>query len=294
MNSVDFIIISQSEVVDYSAYSKLPIDRISLYSKLVYPRMVRYRNSFHSHLDLLNYFVYGKFWKDADYEQRRKMFSIWNLQGFVGPHLANYLQQFGFNTFVINNIDAEWDIFRTIYEENDPSPLVGISTTFHLNYSEIHRLTKWLKSVYPEISIALGGAFINGQIVDSSSISLKQAMHSSGIKYALYGFNSESDLKDLLVWRKSGKGKLQSVRNLITQSASKKSNPSHMNSGSSWNEPLLDSVNAHYCDFRLPFLSSTFQLRTSSGCPFSCAFCSYPESAKGFHLMSIEAVEEQK
>lgn len=37
----------------------------------------------------------------------------------------------------------------------------------------------------------------------------------------------------------------------------------------------------------------TLQLRTSSGCPFHCAFCSYPGLAEHYNTMPIYAVEQQ-
>ena len=61
MKNIEFIIITQSEVVRYDDYSKLPLERMELYRPLVYPRMVYYRNGFHSHLDLINFFNKGNF-----------------------------------------------------------------------------------------------------------------------------------------------------------------------------------------------------------------------------------------
>ena len=64
---VDFIIISQSELVNYEGYSKLPLDRLPLYSNLIYPRMLHYRGGFRSHLDVLNDLKHKKFWNDSSF-----------------------------------------------------------------------------------------------------------------------------------------------------------------------------------------------------------------------------------
>ena len=108
---IDFIIISQSEVVNYEKYSKLPLDRLPIFSNLVYPRMVYYKKGFHSHLDVMNKFLNGIFWNEADYRRRRKLLNIWNLPGFSGIHLANFLRKYHIHTYIINNFDAEWDLF---------------------------------------------------------------------------------------------------------------------------------------------------------------------------------------
>ena len=133
MVNTDFIIIAQSEVVNYQEYSKLPLERLSLYSSLIYPRMVYFEHGFRSHLDIINRFRSGAFFNDVDPSLRRQYLSIWNLPGFNGINLANYLQQFDLKTRIINNFDAEWDAFSDIYEKCAPPPLIGISTTFHLN-----------------------------------------------------------------------------------------------------------------------------------------------------------------
>jgi hypothetical protein len=55
MSDPDIILVSQSNVVDYDAYSKLPLDRLDLFKSLVYPRMVHHDGEFRSHLDYLNF-----------------------------------------------------------------------------------------------------------------------------------------------------------------------------------------------------------------------------------------------
>jgi len=87
---IDLIFISQSEIVNYERYAKLSVERIGLYKQLIYPRMVYYKNGFRSHYDIINHLRTGHFWTESSHQQRRELFSIWNLPGFVGPHIANY------------------------------------------------------------------------------------------------------------------------------------------------------------------------------------------------------------
>jgi anaerobic magnesium-protoporphyrin IX monomethyl ester cyclase len=77
MSDPDIILVSQSNVVDYDAYSKLPLDRLDLFKSLVYPRMVRHEGEFRSHLDYLNFKTHGKAYAAADYSERRRMLNIW-------------------------------------------------------------------------------------------------------------------------------------------------------------------------------------------------------------------------
>ncbi len=109
MSNIDLIIISQSEIVNFEKYSSLPVDRIELYKQLIYPRMLHYGDGFRSQMDMVNYFQEGTFYSDADYEQRRQLLNVWNLPGFSGMHLANYLLNYGIETRLINFFDSEWD-----------------------------------------------------------------------------------------------------------------------------------------------------------------------------------------
>ena len=109
MNDYDLIIIAQSDVVDYDAYSKFPVDRLELFETMTYPRMVRFQDRFRSHLDIMNHVRDEKFYTEADFSDRRELLNIWNLPSASGIHLANYLSAFGIKTRIINNIDSEWD-----------------------------------------------------------------------------------------------------------------------------------------------------------------------------------------
>jgi anaerobic magnesium-protoporphyrin IX monomethyl ester cyclase len=290
MSTLDCIIISQSNLVNYQDYSRLPLDRLDIFSHLVYPRMIHYKNGFRSHLDIINKLSRGKFWDEEESNERRNSLNIWNLPGFCGAHLAGYLNESGMNTLAINNIDSDWEYFCEAYEASQRPPVVGISTTFHLNFTEIKRIACRLKEAYPDISIALGGAFVNVMFDGGELQALVNAMKEYGIDYAVHSFNSEVDFKNLLVERKKGKQNLGSLPNIIELNSSAKNG--FVEGPRKWNDPVLGESPATWHTLNMPFLNKTIQLRTSSGCSFSCAFCSYPETARGVHLMEVDRVEE--
>lgn len=288
MEPYDLIILSQSEVVNYEEYSKLPLERLPLFRELIYPRMIRFKGGFHSHLDVLNYLATGEFWAEAPASKRRELMSIWNLPGFSGIHLANYLSSYNLNTYIVNNIDAEWDRFIEACSHAGPQPLVGLSTTFHLSYSEISRLVRAIRKIVPQAAFVLGGAFINNRAEVDGMLPLAKTMRKLGIDYVLHGFNSEQDLRDLLLSRRSGEGG-EKVLNLAR--LDKQTGEVH-SSDQVWHAAELHKIPPAWDKLDLPFVNHTLQMRTSSGCPFHCAFCSYPETAKGFHTMPPEEVLE--
>jgi len=288
MSDPDIILVSQSNVVDYDAYSKLPLDRLDLFKSLVYPRMVHHEGQFRSHLDYLNFKSHGKAYATADYTERRGMLNIWNLPSASGVHLANYLSEFGFDVCVINNIDSEWDVFEQVYRSCKRSPLVGISSTFYLSWKEVGRVATQLRKLDPDMEIVLGGAFANAEFIGSKTEAFERPMRKYGIRYVLHAFNSEADLRDMLAARRSN-GDLDTVLNLCRVEGSFKSGRFEATKDK-WNDPLLADAPAHWDRLDLPFLNRTIQIRTASGCPFSCAFCSYPTTAHGWKTLQADRV----
>jgi anaerobic magnesium-protoporphyrin IX monomethyl ester cyclase len=288
MSQLDLLLVSQSNVVDYDGYADLPLDRLDLYESLVYPRMVHYEGKFRGHLDYMNHRRFGKFYGDATYPERRRMLNIWNLPSMSGTHLANYLSQFGIRLRVINNIDSEWDWFCEAYDASPRPPLVGLSSTFYLSWKEVGRVAKLLRRHDPDMDIVLGGAFANTQAPDGNPAGLEKPMRKYGIRYAVHSFNSEPDLRDLVLAHKRG-ATPDGVRNLCRVSGSFRDGAFVANP-SAWNDPLLAEIPATWDRLELPFLNKTIQIRTASGCPFTCAFCSYPTTARGWKTIDTDQV----
>ncbi len=288
MGRIDAIIIGQSEIVRYEDYSKLPLDRIHLFKDLVFLRMVHLNGHFCSHLDILNYVRYGKFYSEADYEERRWMYNIWNLPGLSSLLVANAAEHEGFHVKVINNFDSEFDRFVEYYDSQEVKPLVGISTTFYLSYAEVKRLARKLRTHDPKMKIALGGAFTNEQTINQPASALEGPMRKYGIDYVLHAFNSDKDFPALL---KASRGEIdfKSVPNL----AYFNDKGEFCLAEKIWNNPTLNSTPMLWKQIDLPFVNQTLQLRAASGCPFSCAFCTYPETAGGHFSMELELVKRQ-
>lgn len=229
----DLILICQSNVVDSMSYSKLPLDRLDLYDTLVYPRMVRDGNSFVGHLDLMNHARGRPHYADAGYAERRDLLNIWHLPSMSGVHLANYLMGYDLTTRLINNIDSEWDRFEAYYQASSSPPLVGISSTFYLDPKQVGRLAKRLLKLDPDMEIVVGGAMVNG-MVGGSTVRLEAMMRKYVLTYALHAFNSETDLRDLLLARKDGRDETTVTNMCILRKGE------FTATAASWNEPLLD------------------------------------------------------
>ena len=288
----EFIFISQSNPVNYAQYSRLPIGRIELFDELIFPRMVYFQGGFHSYVDVLNYFQYGSFYQDASYSQRREMLNIWDLPGFNSIHVSSVLKAAGVAVAVINNVDSEWDHLDAFLTVAGTTPLVGLSTTFHLSFSEAQRVIQRVRQVRPDAVFVLGGAFINEQMINQGVASFEAVMRRYGIDYLLFGMNSENDLFDLILCRRERRS-LAGVANLAYfEHISGKTDKIFRVTATRWREPVLETPFAAG-KIQLSSNGKTIQMRTSYGCPFDCEFCSYPQTAGKFVMLDAETVERQ-
>jgi anaerobic magnesium-protoporphyrin IX monomethyl ester cyclase len=166
--------------------------------------------------------------------------------------------------------------------------LVGISSTFYLSWKEVGRVAAQLRKLDQDMEIVPGGAFANAEFIGNKTEVFERPMRKYGIRYVLHAFNSEADLRDMLAVRRSN-GDLDSVLNLCRVEGSLKSGRFEA-TRDKWNDPLLADAPARWDRLDLPFLNRTIQIRTASGCPFSCAFCSYPTTAHVWKTLQVDRV----
>jgi len=282
-NDHDFILIAQSNIVDYDSYNLLDPGRLDLYKSLVYPRMVRVDSNFVSHLDYINLQVYGRTYSRSSYQQRRDMLNIWNIPSMSGLHLQNYAKSRGYNPYVINNLDSEVDCLSELLANAPDLPIV-ISTTFYLQWKEVFRIVGIVRNISSNSKIILGGAFVNSFFTESGSKETTRNLLKHRIDFCVHSFNSESDLFDLLDWLQS-ESSISPPNNCLLLDGS-----SYIETPIVWNSPLLAEIKPIWHELDIPSLKSTLQIRSASGCPFSCSFCSYPTTAKVWETSSEEEV----
>jgi p-methyltransferase len=287
MNTTDCIIVATSETVHYEQYNQLPLERIDLYRNLVQLRMAYFEGGFRSTLDIFNKIISHKYFFEADYPDRRKLFSIWNMPALNAVLAVNPLLHKEVNCKIINNFDAEFDLF-TLYAQTMEIPIICISSTFILQWSEIGRICKKIRQTLPKAILILGGAFLNDQFLTNGADNFEKPMKKYGINYVLFSFNSEMELSDLFFALKN-KTSLTAVHNLAYLD---EQNEFHITE-QKWNPPALDIFPIHWEKITWPVTPTTLQLRTSVGCPFRCAFCNYSTIAKKYTLSDIKNVKQQ-
>lgn len=286
MRKPSFIIISGSENVK-DGYKDLDIKRIDLYRKLTQLRMIYFEGGFRSHLDILNKIVYGKYFSEASYDERKNMYSIWNMPLLNGVLAVQELQKRGIECKIINNFDSEYDIFCEILSKQEIK-IIGISTTFILQWSEISRISKKILKDYPDAILILGGSFVNDLYRTRGSSIFEKPMKKLGIKFILYGNDADIEVTKLYDNIVHSRMDFEGIKNMIFLDDLGNINMTE--------EALSQqSIDIDVCVFNETikcFNSEIMQFRVSIGCPFRCAFCSYPAMARGYQRGNKENIRE--
>jgi len=272
MINYDFLIISQSEVVQYEKYSSLPLDRIDIYKNLVQLRMVYFDGGFRSHLDLYNKAIFEKCFHEGSYTEKQQLYSIWNLPGLNARLATEPLVSNGYKVKVINNFDAEFDTLCQT-SKHMSEPIIGISCTYILQWSELARMIKKINKSVPEACIILGGAFIHDQYNNFGYDIFEKKMKKYNIKYIIHSYHSEMDLYNLIKYLKGNTTSISHINNLIYLD----SENNFKTTQSVWNTSTLKPIS--WSNQTIPKEHDVIQLRTGTGCPFKCAFCNYPSMA---------------
>jgi anaerobic magnesium-protoporphyrin IX monomethyl ester cyclase len=283
----DLILIGREEIINYKDYLNLPVDRIELYRELVQLRMTYFEGGFRPYLEIVNKALYGETWLDAAYPSRRELLSIWNFNSLNGALAVSQALRAGYRCKIVHNFDSEFDqLLEAVGGQKEP--LIGISTTYILAWSVIARMVRQIREKIPGARIVLGGALINDHFLNKGAASLGPPMKKLGVNYAVYSYNSENDLARLMDALKSGTG-LEEVKNLAWLDAA---GGFHVNPDQ-WMEPYLGGEDIPWAKIPHQDGCNTLQVRTSTGCPFKCAFCTYPVIAKGFQYSELDGFRHQ-
>jgi anaerobic magnesium-protoporphyrin IX monomethyl ester cyclase len=282
----DLILIGRNEIIDYKKYLNLPLDRVDIYQDLVQLRMTYFEGGFRPYLEIVNKALYGETWLESSYPKRRELLSIWNLNSLNSALAVSQAMRAGYHCRIIHNFDSEFDqLLEAVGGQK--TPLIGISTTYILDWSVIARMVRQIRAEIPGARIVVGGAYINDHFLNRGAESLRAPMLKLGINYAVYSYNSENDLARLMdALKGGGVAEVKNIAYLDEQGAF------HANADL-WMEPYLGAEDIPWAAIPHQHGCNTLQIRTSTGCPFKCAFCTYPVIAKGFQYSELDALRHQ-
>lgn len=278
------LLIAASESIR-EEYQHFDLERIELYRNLVQLRTVYLDNGFRSHLEVFNKAMFGEYFLSAEPSRRRQLLSVWNMPTLNGYLALGPLRNAGVDCRIIQNFDASGDEIEQ-WLAVEEHPVVVLSTTFILTWSEIGRISKRIRQLKPNTRIVLGGAFVQDQYQNGGLKAFEGPMRRYGLDYVLYGRSSHQDLVDLWNALDSSPPDRQTVRGLLWLDSS---NSQVRDTGPGEKSAFILGSPEDWKGWDLP--GPVFQIRTAVGCPFQCHFCSYPAMGAGYFTLDLPQVE---
>jgi len=241
--------------------------------------IIHYQGKPYRATDILNYFYWeergreGKSFHNADF--------LWP----VITYLGTYLHRRGIEFDYVNLFHLEKEKLKEkLLSENILT--IAITTTLYVSPDPIFEIVSFIRQYNQTAKIIVGGPFISNQAKSDQDL-LEGLFTAIGADFYVISSEGEAALAELILALKTGTG----VENI--------SNLSYRRAGRYVFNPLKTESNSledNMVNYRLfphaetgPFVTT----RTAKSCPFSCAFCGFPQRAGQYTYMSVEAVERE-
>jgi len=283
---LDAVVISNFGAGVEEGIKKSAIKNVEIFKQLFGCRGIHFHENFYTQMELFNMARFEALGlKDVKFESD-EYWSSWKLPSLAGIILVDYLKKNDFKVKLINNMMGEQENLKNLLRGN---PLVVVlSTTFVLKMRDLSKMVNMVRLYNKDVPIIVGGKFIHNQ----------KEIH--GIKRAM------EDLKEIdaqyFIFSNQGEDSLVKLINNLNANSTLDDIPNLGYFDKEGNMIYNDienpelNINENIVDFDdslKNYLHDNVIMRTSKGCPFKCAFCTYPATAGKYTLMDIQNIKKQ-
>lgn len=229
--------------------------------------------------DILNHFHWnergleGKPFHNADF--------LWP----VITYLGTYLHRRGIKFDYVNLFHLEKEKLKEkLLTESILS--IAITTTLYVSPEPIFEIVSFIRQHNQTAKIIVGGPFISNQAKSDQDL-LEGLFAAIGADFYVISSEGEATLAELILALKTGTG-VENISNLSYRSAGRYVFNALKTESNSLEDNMVNYRLFPYAETG-PFITT----RTAKSCPFSCAFCGFPQRAGQYTYMSVEAVERE-
>lgn len=203
-------------------------------------------------------------------------------------YLGTYLHRRGFTFDYVNSFQDQKEELREHLKKNNILTIV-IITTLYTTVLPIIEIMDFVKKYNREAKIIIGGPFVSTQFRNMEPSELEYLFNVTiGADFYVNSSQGEATLVKIIKALKNDLSPGQ-IPNIYY-----KSNPGYITT------PILpedNQLSKNMVDWNLfsPLLdeSKLVHVRTSISCPFSCAFCGFPEHAGKYQTVEVELIENE-
>jgi anaerobic magnesium-protoporphyrin IX monomethyl ester cyclase len=203
----------------------------------------------------------------------------------VITYLGSYLDRHGFSFDYVNLFHLEKDKLKEKLQ--DGCLTVAVTTTLYVSAEPILEIIAFIREFSKDAKVVIGGPYISNQAKMMEASDLEVLLDYLGADLYVIGREGELTLTRLLTSLKAG-GDLAEVPNLAYRSADGFRFTSPDVESNSLQENLVD-----YSLFPAGEFNDFVTTRTAKSCPFSCAFCGFPQRAGRYTYLGVSDVERE-
>jgi len=201
-------------------------------------------------------------------------------------HLGSYLNRNGFTFDYVNSFQDEKDRLAEILKDNTIIT-IAILTTLYVFALPIIEIIDFVKKHNPRAKLVVGGPFISTQVRSQDRGALEYLFKDT-IKADLFVNSSQGEATLVKIIRALKNNlPLDRVENIFYKTGDKLVSTTVLKENNKLSE---NPVNWNlFGENTGPFVN----LRTAISCPFSCAFCGFPERAGKYQTLDVEHIERE-
>lgn len=201
-------------------------------------------------------------------------------------YLGTYLSKSDISFDYITSVNQEIERLEKILTEYEVRT-VAILTTLYVTPDPIAKIIEIIKKKNNTTKIIVGGPFVSNicRTQDDAYIEylLKNVINAD---YFINSSQGEAGLKKLVLAIKN-EGIIEDIENLMYIEKDKLVKNIVKEENNNLSENIVDwsLFNSHFKEF--------VNVRTAISCPFSCAFCGFPEHAGKYQTVNVELIEKE-
>ncbi|MDG9667731.1 PhpK family radical SAM P-methyltransferase [Hahella sp. CR1] len=233
-------------------------------------------------LDLINHI----------YDEAGQSHRQFNNLDFLWPavtYLASFLRRRGFTVDWINLFQQEKDEMRRILRSGQVRT-VAVTTTLYVSPQPMIEVIKFVRE-HSDAHIIVGGPYISGQAEVRNADELASLFEYLGADIYVISSEGEQALAHIISALQKGEP-LDGVANLAIRDPKSLLRPFSRTLVETEYNPLEENP-VDYGLFPPDQLSQFISLRTAKSCPYSCAFCGFPQRAGAYKTLAPDLVEQE-
>jgi radical SAM PhpK family P-methyltransferase len=240
---------------------------------------IEYEGKPYRSMDILNRFYFED-------KPALKQFSNVDFLWPVVLYLGTYLHRRGFTFDYVNLFHLEKEKLKEKLTHNEILT-VAITTTLYVTAHPILEIISFIRQHNEKVKIVVGGPYIHNQTKMVDQLNLQQQLKYIGADYYVISQEGEAALVNLLNALKQGTS-LERVENIAYRDGN-----GYVVTATSIESNALEENMVDYRLFPKEDISEFISLRTAKSCPFSCAFCGFPQRAGKYKYITVELVEQE-